>query len=138
MKFTPELYFLVLVVIATILMWIRYTVARVLTRGHMPTLANPILPIRPGLRRASATRTHQCDREFGGFRTARADHSPNRRKHARNDLCGQAFRVNTSARFLSTLNGMDGPRSAEAVKAPGVNLSNIKNRITIGPGRKGL
>lgn len=41
MRFTTELYFLVLVIIATILMWIPYTVARVLTRGLMPTLANP-------------------------------------------------------------------------------------------------
>jgi uncharacterized MAPEG superfamily protein len=41
MKYTPELYFLTLVISATILMWIPYTVARTLTRGLMGALANP-------------------------------------------------------------------------------------------------
>lgn len=41
MKFTPELYFLTLIASATILMWIPYTLARILTRGIMPTLSNP-------------------------------------------------------------------------------------------------
>lgn len=41
MKFTSELYFLTLIASATILMWIPYTLARILTRGIMPTLSNP-------------------------------------------------------------------------------------------------
>jgi uncharacterized MAPEG superfamily protein len=41
MKLTPELYFLTLAASATILMWLPYTVARVLTRGIMPALSNP-------------------------------------------------------------------------------------------------
>jgi len=41
MKVTPELYFLTLVASATILMWIPYTVARIVTRGLWRTMANP-------------------------------------------------------------------------------------------------
>lgn len=41
MKLTSELYFLSLVAVATILMWVPYTLARILTRGLMRTLANP-------------------------------------------------------------------------------------------------
>jgi uncharacterized MAPEG superfamily protein len=41
MKFTPELYSLTLVTSATILMWIPYTAARIMTRGLLPTMANP-------------------------------------------------------------------------------------------------
>ncbi|MGF6771754.1 putative MAPEG superfamily protein [Paraburkholderia sp. GAS199] len=41
MKPTSELYYLTLVAMATILMWIPYTLARVLTRGLMATLGNP-------------------------------------------------------------------------------------------------
>ena len=41
MKFTPELYSLTLVASATILMWIPYTLARIMTRGLMLTMANP-------------------------------------------------------------------------------------------------
>ena len=41
MRLTSELYFLVLVASATILMWIPYTLARIMTRGLMPALSNP-------------------------------------------------------------------------------------------------
>ena len=41
MKLTPELYVLTLVAVATVLMWIPYMSARVLTRGPARTLANP-------------------------------------------------------------------------------------------------
>jgi len=41
MTFTPELRALTLVATATVLMWIPYVVARILTRGVMPALANP-------------------------------------------------------------------------------------------------
>jgi uncharacterized MAPEG superfamily protein len=41
MKLTPELYFLTITALATILMWVPYTIARILTRGLMPTLSNP-------------------------------------------------------------------------------------------------
>jgi uncharacterized MAPEG superfamily protein len=41
MKLTPELYFLTVVAAATILMWIPYMVARILTRGLVAALGNP-------------------------------------------------------------------------------------------------
>jgi uncharacterized MAPEG superfamily protein len=41
MRLTSELYFLVLVASSTILMWIPYTLARIMTRGLMPALSNP-------------------------------------------------------------------------------------------------
>jgi uncharacterized MAPEG superfamily protein len=41
MMLTLELYFLTLVASATVLMWIPYTIARILTRGLMPALSNP-------------------------------------------------------------------------------------------------
>jgi len=41
MKLTPELYCLTLVALATILMWVPYTLARIVTRGVMAALANP-------------------------------------------------------------------------------------------------
>jgi len=41
MTFTSELYLLSLVCAATILMWLPYMAARILTRGMMMTLANP-------------------------------------------------------------------------------------------------
>lgn len=50
MKITPELYVLALVAIATVLMWIPYMLARILTRGLGRTLANPdpAFPPDPG------------------------------------------------------------------------------------------
>ena len=41
MKLTPELYFLVLAVFATALMWIPYLAARIGTRGLLPAMGNP-------------------------------------------------------------------------------------------------
>ncbi|HEY1999059.1 MAPEG family protein [Paraburkholderia sp.] len=41
MKLIPELYFLTLVAVATILMWVPYTLARIMTRGLMGALSNP-------------------------------------------------------------------------------------------------
>jgi len=41
MKLTPELYFLVLVALATALMWILYLVARIGIRGLLPVMGNP-------------------------------------------------------------------------------------------------
>lgn len=41
MKLTPELYVLAVVCVVTVLMWIPYIVARILTRGLGRTLANP-------------------------------------------------------------------------------------------------
>jgi uncharacterized MAPEG superfamily protein len=41
MKLTPELYTLALVATATVLMWVPYMLARILTRGPARTLANP-------------------------------------------------------------------------------------------------
>ena len=41
MKLTPELYVLALVATATVLMWIPYMTARVLTRGPARSFANP-------------------------------------------------------------------------------------------------
>jgi uncharacterized MAPEG superfamily protein len=41
MKLTPELYVLALVTTVTVLMWIPYMFARILTRGAAKTLANP-------------------------------------------------------------------------------------------------
>src|ERR1700761_410899 len=41
MKFTPELYVLILTPTATRLMWFPYTVARIFTRGLVATLGNP-------------------------------------------------------------------------------------------------
>lgn len=41
MTFTPELHLLALTVIATLLMWIPYMLARITTRGLMATLNNP-------------------------------------------------------------------------------------------------
>ena len=44
MKLTPELYYLALVATATVLMWIPYMGARILTRGPWRTFANPTDP----------------------------------------------------------------------------------------------
>jgi len=41
MKLTPELHFLVLVTLATALMWIPYLVARMRVRGLLPVMGNP-------------------------------------------------------------------------------------------------
>lgn len=41
MKLTPELYYLTLVATATVLMWIPYMLARIVTRGVMRSMANP-------------------------------------------------------------------------------------------------
>jgi uncharacterized MAPEG superfamily protein len=41
MKLTPELHVLALIVTVTVLMWIPYMLARILTRGPTQTLANP-------------------------------------------------------------------------------------------------
>jgi uncharacterized MAPEG superfamily protein len=41
MKLTAELHFLTIIAGATVLMWVPYTIARILTRGLMPALANP-------------------------------------------------------------------------------------------------
>lgn len=38
---TPELYYLALVSVATLFMWVPYMLARILTRGLVPTLGNP-------------------------------------------------------------------------------------------------
>jgi uncharacterized MAPEG superfamily protein len=47
MKLTPELHVLALVATATVLMWIPYIFARILTRGPMQTLADPADPAFP-------------------------------------------------------------------------------------------
>ncbi|MFT4438440.1 MAPEG family protein [Caballeronia sp. 15715] len=47
MKLTPELYVLALIAAATALMWIPYMLARIVTRGVGPTLANPADPAFP-------------------------------------------------------------------------------------------
>ena len=44
---TPELYYLTLVAAATLLMWIPYMAARILTRGPLRTLGNPADPKAP-------------------------------------------------------------------------------------------
>ncbi|MGO4381229.1 MAPEG family protein [Pseudoduganella sp. RAF19] len=41
MKLSSELYILALVAVATLLMWIPYMLARIVTRGAARTLANP-------------------------------------------------------------------------------------------------
>jgi uncharacterized MAPEG superfamily protein len=41
MQITPELHLLLLVILATTVMWVPYTVARILTRGLMPALSYP-------------------------------------------------------------------------------------------------
>ena len=41
MKKTPELYCLIIISLATLLMWIPYTVARIFTRGLMAALRHP-------------------------------------------------------------------------------------------------
>jgi len=41
---TPEFYYLALVAIATVLMWIPYMTARILTRGPIRALGNPADP----------------------------------------------------------------------------------------------
>jgi uncharacterized MAPEG superfamily protein len=41
---TPELYYLALISIATLFMWVPYMLARILTRGLVPTLGNPADP----------------------------------------------------------------------------------------------
>ena len=40
-KFTPELHTLAIVCMVTVLMWIPYIAARIVTRGPLKTLANP-------------------------------------------------------------------------------------------------
>lgn len=47
MTLTPELYFLALAAIATVLMWVPYMAARILTRGLIPALGNPADPSFP-------------------------------------------------------------------------------------------
>lgn len=47
MKLTPELYVLAVVATVTVLMWIPYMAARILTRGPARTLANPATPTFP-------------------------------------------------------------------------------------------
>jgi uncharacterized MAPEG superfamily protein len=47
MKLTPELYFLALAATATLLMWIPYMAARILTRGLLQALGNPADPTFP-------------------------------------------------------------------------------------------
>ncbi|MGF6775153.1 MAPEG family protein [Paraburkholderia sp. GAS334] len=47
MKLTPELHVLALIATATVLMWIPYMFARILTRGPAQTLANPDPAFRP-------------------------------------------------------------------------------------------
>jgi uncharacterized MAPEG superfamily protein len=44
---TPELYYLALVAAATVLMWIPYMAARILTRGPLRTLGDPADPNAP-------------------------------------------------------------------------------------------
>jgi uncharacterized MAPEG superfamily protein len=47
MKLTPELYILALVATMTVVLWIPYMGARILTRGPMRTLGNPADPTFP-------------------------------------------------------------------------------------------
>lgn len=47
MKLTPELNILALVTVATMLMWIPYMLARIVTRGPARTLADPADPTFP-------------------------------------------------------------------------------------------
>ena len=47
MTFTPELHYLALVATLTVLLWIPYMGARILTRGPAETLANPANPAFP-------------------------------------------------------------------------------------------
>jgi uncharacterized MAPEG superfamily protein len=47
MSLTPELYVLTLAASATLLRWVPYTVARVLTRGLVPALSNPDPSYKP-------------------------------------------------------------------------------------------
>lgn len=47
MKLTPELYYLTIVAVATVLMWVPYMGARMLTRGAGRTLADPADPSAP-------------------------------------------------------------------------------------------
>ncbi|GAC1046282.1 MAPEG family protein [Rhizobium sp. No.120] len=47
MQFTTELYLLTLTALATALMWIPYTLARIMTRGLMPALRNPSPSMMP-------------------------------------------------------------------------------------------
>ena len=44
---SPELYYLALVATATVLMWIPYMAARILTRGPLRTLGDPADPNAP-------------------------------------------------------------------------------------------
>jgi uncharacterized MAPEG superfamily protein len=44
---TPELYYLALIAMATVLMWIPYMLARIFTRGPVRTLGNPADPNAP-------------------------------------------------------------------------------------------
>lgn len=41
MKLTAEVHVLVIIAFATILMWIPYTLARIVTRGLIPAMSNP-------------------------------------------------------------------------------------------------
>jgi len=47
MKLTTELYYLALVAVTTVLMWVPYMAARILTRGPVRTLADPADPAFP-------------------------------------------------------------------------------------------
>jgi uncharacterized MAPEG superfamily protein len=47
MKLTPELYCLTLTAAATVLMWIPYMLARIMTRGLMAAMANPDPSLAP-------------------------------------------------------------------------------------------
>lgn len=41
MKLSPELYFLALTAVATVLMWVPYILARIMTRGLFAAMGNP-------------------------------------------------------------------------------------------------
>lgn len=47
MKLTPELYYLTLIALMTAVMWIPYTIARIMTRGLRQALDNPDPAHRP-------------------------------------------------------------------------------------------
>jgi uncharacterized MAPEG superfamily protein len=44
---SPELYYLALAAVATVLMWVPYMLARIFTRGLVRTLGNPTAPNLP-------------------------------------------------------------------------------------------
>ena len=83
MKLTPELYVLALIAAATALMWIPYMLARIVTRGVGPTLANPADPAFPP--DPAWAERGRCARERGGesrrVRAARDYLGANEREH---------------------------------------------------------